>query len=96
MTPKCSTSVSLQSCNAKVLHIRLAAILQHYGATFADAIKGGLHLISLVGHDAVLGAPERNGKIKPTALYKQLLEAAGDIKPPGTPPGTIPSVRATT
>ena len=67
--------------DAQVLHIRLAAILRHYGATFADAIKGGLHLISLVGHDAVLGAPERNGKIKPTALYKQLLEAAGDIKP---------------
>jgi RecA-family ATPase len=29
----------------------------------------------------VLGAPARNGKIEPTALYKQLLEAAGDIKP---------------
>ena len=63
------------------LHIRLAAILRHYGATFADAVKGGLHLISLAGHDAVLGAPTRNGKIEPTTLYKQLLEAAGDIKP---------------
>jgi len=67
--------------DTSVLHIRLAAILRHYGATFADAIKGGLHLISLVGHDAVLGAPTRSGKIEPTALYKQLLEAAGDIKP---------------
>jgi RecA-family ATPase len=67
--------------DTNVLHIRLAAILRHYGATFADAIKGGLHLISLVGRDAVLGAPTRNGKIEPTALYKQLLEAAGDIKP---------------
>jgi RecA-family ATPase len=65
----------------KVLHIRLAAILKHYGATFADAIKGGLHLVSLLGRDAVLGAPSRSGKIEPTALYKQLLEAAGDIKP---------------
>jgi RecA-family ATPase len=67
--------------DASVLHIRLADILRHYGATFADAINGGLHLISLVGHDAVLGAPTRSGKIEPTVLYNQLLEAAGDIKP---------------
>lgn len=67
--------------DANVLHIRLAAILKYYGATFADAVKGGLHLISLVGHDAVLGAPTRNGRIEPTTLYKQLLEAASDIKP---------------
>jgi RecA-family ATPase len=63
------------------LHIRLAAILKHYGATFADAIKGGLHTMSLAGKDAVLAVPGRGGKIEPTTLYKQLLEAASDIKP---------------
>jgi RecA-family ATPase len=65
----------------KVMHIRLAAIARHYGATFKDIISGGLHLTSLVGDDAVLGSPTRNGLIEPTGRYKQLLQAAGDIKP---------------
>ncbi len=60
----------------RVLHIRLAAILKHYGVTFADAVAGGLRL-----EDSVLGALTRGGKVEPTARYKQLLEAAGDIKP---------------
>jgi RecA-family ATPase len=64
-----------------VMHRRLAKITEHYGVTFADLIKGGLHLISLVGHDAVLATAARNGKIEPTQLYKQILDAAGDIKP---------------
>src|SRR5205823_782692 len=41
----------------------------------------GLHLISLAGKDAVLATASRNGKIEPTPLYRQILEAAGDIKP---------------
>src|SRR5262249_51048233 len=65
----------------KVLHRRLAAILNHYGVTFKDVVEGGLHLISLAGHDAVLAAASRSGKIEPTPRYKQLLEAAGDIRP---------------
>jgi RecA-family ATPase len=65
----------------KVMHIRLAAIANHYGVTFKDIINGGLHLTSLVGDDAVLGSPTRGGLIEPTARYKQLLQAAGDIKP---------------
>jgi DNA polymerase len=64
-----------------VIHRRLAAVREHYGATFADLIKGGLHLMSLVGHDAVLATVNRSGKIEATALYGQLLQAAGDIKP---------------
>ena len=36
---------------------------------------------SLAGDDAVLGAPDRNGIIRPTALYNQLYEEAGDLKP---------------
>jgi RecA-family ATPase len=65
----------------KVIHRRLAAITRHYEVAFNDLIKGGLHLISLVGHDAVFGTCSRNGKIEPTPLYNQLLQAAGDIKP---------------
>jgi RecA-family ATPase len=64
-----------------VMHRRLAAITNHYGVTFNDLIKGGLHLISLVGEDAVLATASRGGKIEPTALYKQIHEAVGDIKP---------------
>jgi RecA-family ATPase len=64
-----------------VMHRRLAHIADHYQVTFADLINGGLHLISLVGEDAVLAAASRSGKIEPTPRYQQLLEAAGDIKP---------------
>jgi RecA-family ATPase len=63
------------------IHRRLVAILDHYRATFEDVHKGGLHLISLAGHNAVLAIAGRAGKIEPTPLYKQLLEAAGDIRP---------------
>src|SRR5262249_34979237 len=65
----------------QIIHRRLAAITKHYNVTFGDLIKGGLHLMSLVGHDAVLATVSRSGKIEPTALYKQILEAVGDIKP---------------
>jgi hypothetical protein len=64
-----------------VIRRRLAAICNHYGVTFADLINGGLHVISLVGHDPVIAVASRSGKIETTPRYKQLLEAAGDIKP---------------
>jgi RecA-family ATPase len=64
----------------KVIHRRLAAIAGHYGVKFADLI-GGLHIVSLVGKDAVLATIARTGKVEPTPLYMQLLETAGDIKP---------------
>jgi RecA-family ATPase len=63
------------------LHIRTGMIAQHYGVTFSDLIKGGLHLLSFAGKDTVLATVSRSGKIEPTPLYKQILEAAGDIKP---------------
>jgi RecA-family ATPase len=65
----------------KTIHRRLAAIATHYGVIFEDMIRGGLHVVSLFGRDAVLATPTRNGKIEPTRLYGQLLQAAGDIKP---------------
>jgi RecA-family ATPase len=67
--------------HADVLHRRLAAITHHYEVPFSDLIRGGLHLISLAGEDAVLATASRSGKVEPTQLYKQILEAAGDIKP---------------
>jgi len=64
-----------------VIHRRLAVIATHYGVTFNDLINGGLHLISLFGQDAVLATGTRGGKLEPTKLYQQILEAVGDIKP---------------
>jgi RecA-family ATPase len=63
------------------LHRRLAQILEHYDATFAELWSGGLRLVSLVGRDPVLGAPNRSGRIEPTKLYDELLEHVGDTKP---------------
>jgi RecA-family ATPase len=63
------------------LHIRIAAIAKHYGVTFKDLADGGLHVMCLLGQDATLAAPTRSGRVETTALYKQLYQAAGDIKP---------------
>ncbi|WP_167772047.1 AAA family ATPase [Bradyrhizobium frederickii] len=63
------------------IHIRLAAIAQHYGVTFRDLTDGGLHVLPLLGQDATLVAPTKSGKVELTALYRRLYEAAGDIKP---------------
>jgi RecA-family ATPase len=67
--------------DADELHRRLGAIAEFYGVKFADLIAGGLHLLSFAGEDAVLAAPDRQGKIISTPLFDRLLEAAGDIKP---------------
>jgi RecA-family ATPase len=65
----------------KELRIRLTAIAAHYGTTFDDLKAAGFRFKSLSGEDAILAAPDRSGIIKPTALYDQLLEEAGDLKP---------------
>ena len=63
-----------------VIHKRLDAILRHYGADYDQL--GGLHVHSLLGADAVLGAVNyKSGRIEPTALYRQLLAMARDIRP---------------
>jgi RecA-family ATPase len=68
--------------DADEIHIRLAAIAGHYGVKFAELIDGGLHVLPLLGQDATLCAMNpRTGKVETTELYKQLFEAAGDIKP---------------
>ena len=64
------------------IHIRLAAIAKHYGVTFKELVKGGLHVLCLLGEDATLCAANgKSGKIETTKLYQQVYEAAGDIKP---------------
>jgi RecA-family ATPase len=64
------------------IHIRLAAIASHYGVTFKELNAGGLHVLCLLGDDATLCAANgKSGKVETTALYRQLYEAAGDIKP---------------
>jgi RecA-family ATPase len=64
------------------VHIRLAAIAKHYGVSFKELIEGGLHVLCLLGEDATLvAASGKSGKIETTKLYRQIYEAAGDIKP---------------
>jgi RecA-family ATPase len=63
------------------IHIRLAAIAKHYDTTFKDLTDGGLRILPLLGKDATLCAVTKGGNIEVTALYRQLHEAAGDIKP---------------
>jgi RecA-family ATPase len=67
--------------NEDEVHIRLANIAQHYGVTFQELTEGDLHILCLLGQDATLCAPARDGRIETTALYRQIYEAAGDIKP---------------
>jgi RecA-family ATPase len=64
------------------LHIRLAAIAKHYNVTFKELIDGGLHVLCLLGNDATLcAANNKSGRVEVTSLYRQIYEAAGDIKP---------------
>jgi len=66
----------------KELHIRLAAIASHYCVSFNELVAGGLHVLCLLGQDATLCASGgKSGKVEVTGLYRQLYEAAGDIKP---------------
>jgi RecA-family ATPase len=63
------------------IHIRLAAIAKHCGVTFAELIRGGLRVLPLLGLDATLCFAGKSGRVETTNLYKQLYQAAGDIKP---------------
>lgn len=64
------------------LHRRIAAITEHHGVTFKELIDGGLHVMCLLGQDATLcAATGKSGKVETTTLYRQLYEAAGDIRP---------------
>jgi RecA-family ATPase len=78
---------------ADELHRRLEAILGHYGATFTD-IVGGLHLLSYVGEDCLLGIPDSKGIIRPTDLYQGLLADAVRLRPVSVTIDTLTDVYA--
>jgi RecA-family ATPase len=59
---------------------RMAAIMAHYGAPMSELV-GKFHALDLAGKNAVLAAPDRKGVVQATALFRQLREAACDIKP---------------
>lgn len=64
-----------------IIHKRLKDILDHYGAKFSD-FKGNLYVRSLAGMDATMAVTtSKSGKIEPTALYRQLVQNAREIKP---------------
>ena len=65
----------------KEIHIRFCDIAAHYGVTFKELIAGGLNVLCLLGQDATLCAASKSGRVEPTDLYRQIYEAAGDIKP---------------
>jgi RecA-family ATPase len=65
----------------KELRIRLTPIARHYGTTFEQLKTDGFRFTSLAGEDAVRGAPDRNGIIRPTPLFDSLYEQAGNLKP---------------
>jgi DNA polymerase len=65
-----------------VLRIRLTAVARHYGVSFEQLIKQGLLVLNLFGKDALIFYYNtRTQRVEPTPLFKQLYEAAGDIKP---------------
>jgi AAA domain len=67
------------------IHIRLAAIAKHYGLTFKDLVDGGLHILGLLGQDAVLcAATGKSGRVETTKLYRRSSRrqvARGDCAP---------------
>ena len=81
--PECGPAIYIGAeDDEKELHIRLATIAKHYGVTFEELIAGGLHVLCLLGQDATLcAAGGKSGKVEVTELYRQVYEAAGDIKP---------------
>jgi RecA-family ATPase len=67
--------------DADELHRRVAGIVAHYRANFAELIEGGLHLLSLAGQNAILGASMAVGTIEPTPLFHRLHQAVCTIRP---------------
>ena len=66
----------------EVWRIRLTVIAKYFNTTFAALINGGFHLLNLFGQDATLfHHPGKSGRVETTSLYKQIYQAAGDLKP---------------
>jgi RecA-family ATPase len=67
--------------DADEIRRRLEAIAKHYGATRQTLIDAGLRVLSFAGRDAILGAPDRQGIIKPTPLFERIKHDAVELKP---------------
>ena len=66
----------------RVWRLRLSVIAKHFQTTFADLIAGGFHLLNLFGQDATLFHHSgKSGRVETTPLYRQIYQAAGDLKP---------------
>lgn len=65
------------------LQIRLMLIAKHYGVTFKDLVRDGLHVWSMCDKNAVLVEPgERgSGKMIATQLYRELHQFCRDVRP---------------
>src|SRR6516164_2127947 len=57
------------------IHRRFLDVARLYDCPLAD-FKDHLHILAMAGQDAVLGHADRNGLVKPTSLFRQLVEAA--------------------
>jgi RecA-family ATPase len=67
---------------ADEIHIRLDAIARHYKTNFKELTARGLKVLPLLGQDSMLCVQAGRGNhIETTPLYRQLLQAAGDLKP---------------
>jgi RecA-family ATPase len=62
------------------LHRRLAKVAKAMRSSFGELAKT-LHVISLAGRDAVLGAQNRLGRVQPTTLFNELLAFVRETKP---------------
>jgi RecA-family ATPase len=60
---------------------RMEAVAQHLGSTRSEMLERGLRVLSFAGRDAILGQPDRNGIIRPTALFEQLRREAMQLRP---------------
>jgi RecA-family ATPase len=60
------------------LHIRMDAIRQHYGVSWADL--GNMHPVDATGQDNVLVRFQSDGTMVPTARFAQLRNEAMDVK----------------
>jgi RecA-family ATPase len=78
--PGAAIVINCEEEEAEIIR-RLKPALDFYGKTFQDAVKGGLHICSLAGKDAVLAHPDHNEQLVPTPLFAELFERAKDIKP---------------
>jgi RecA-family ATPase len=71
---------------------RLAAILDHHNAKFSDLVANGFKALAYGGKDAVLAEFDRNGRIRPTALFQDLYAEAVALRPSAVVIDTVSDV----